>query len=170
MGRRSVLRSPTSRFQSRGSIRWPLAIQNFFPLPNQPGIINNYLAPAYQNWLHTTNWSFKLDHSLSPTIKIGWYFSRLEQNSPNANGVTQAYNAPAPVALRNVTTRVNYDQSITPTLLLHMGIGYIQQYQPTDYPSFTESSLGMQRVFPEPTASPRSADSSTEARRTSPQA
>src|SRR5215471_7351971 len=44
-------------------------IQAFFPLPNQPGIINNYLQPAYQNWQHTTNWSFKLDHSISPTVK-----------------------------------------------------------------------------------------------------
>jgi hypothetical protein len=122
-------------------------IQNMFPLPNQPGIINNYLAPAYQNWQHTTNWSFKLDHSLSPTIKLGWYFSRLEQNSPNANGVTDPYNAPAPVAMRNVTTRVNYDQSITPTLLLHLGVGYIQQYQPTDYPNFSQSSLGMNGYF-----------------------
>ncbi len=124
-----------------------LAIQNFFPLPNQPGIVNNYLAPAYQNWLHTTNWSFKLDHSISSTIKVGWYFSRLEQNSPNANGVTAAYNSPAPVAMRNVTTRVNYDQTITPTLLLHIGIGYIQQYQPTDYQNFSQSSIGMNGYF-----------------------
>ncbi len=124
-----------------------LAIQNFFPQANQPGIINNYLAPAYQNWLHTTNWSFKMDHSISPTIKIGWYFSRLETNSPGANGVTEAYNAPAPTALRNVTTRVNYDQTLTPTLLLHLGIGYIQQYQPTDYPSFSQSSIGMNGYF-----------------------
>src|SRR4029077_4276814 len=63
-------------------------IQTFFPLPNQPGIINNYLAPAYQNWKHDTNWSYKLDHSISPTIKLGWYFSRLLSNTPNANSVT----------------------------------------------------------------------------------
>ncbi len=124
-----------------------LAIQSFFPAANQPGIVNNYLAPAYQNWLHTTNWSFKMDHSISSTIKLGWYFSRLEQNSPDANGVTGAYNAPAPVATRNITTRVNYDQTLTPTLLLHIGIGYIQQYQPTDYPSFSESSIGMNGYF-----------------------
>ncbi|MBV9508136.1 MAG: TonB-dependent receptor [Acidobacteriia bacterium] len=122
-------------------------IQNFFPLPNQPGIINNYLAPAYQNWQHTTNWSFKLDHSISPTVKLSWYFSRLLQNSPNANGVAEAYNAPAPTANRNVTTRVNYDHTIKPTLLLHVGIGYIQQYQPTDYPSFNQSTLGMGGYF-----------------------
>ena len=149
MDRRSAVLSPTSRFRSRDSIRWLQQIQRFFPLPNQPGIINNYLAPAYQNWLHTTNWSFKLDHSISPTIKLGWYFSRLESNSPNANGVTQPYNAPNPTANRNVTTRVNYDQTITPTLLLHIGMGYIQQYQPTDYPNFDQSSLGMHGLFPD---------------------
>lgn len=122
-------------------------IQNFFPLPNQPGIINNYLAPAYQNWKHDTNWSYKLDHSISPTIKLGWYFSRLLSNSPNANSVTQAYNSPAPTSNRNVTTRVNYDQTLRPTLLLHIGVGYIQQYQPTDYPNFDQGSLGMKGYF-----------------------
>ena len=95
---------PVSRFDPVAA-----AIQQFFPSPNQPGLINNYLQPAYQNWKHDTNWSFKLDHSISSTIKLGWYFSRLESNSPNANGVAQPYNAPNPTANRNVTTRVNYD-------------------------------------------------------------
>jgi len=133
---------PVSRFDPVAA-----AIQQFFPSPNQPGLINNYLQPAYQNWKHDTNWSFKLDHSISSTIKLGWYFSRLESNSPNANGVAQPYNAPNPTANRNVTTRVNYDQSITPTLLLHMGVGYIQQYQPTDYPNFDQTSLGVHGYF-----------------------
>jgi len=119
----------------------------FFPLPNKPGIINNYLIPAYTNWLHTTNWSFKLDHSVSSTIKLSWYFSRLLQNSPNANGFTGAYAAPAPTANRNVTTRVNYDQTIRPTLLLHVGVGYIQQFQPTDYPAFDQTTIGLHGYF-----------------------
>jgi hypothetical protein len=122
-------------------------IQAFIPLPNQPGIINNYLTPSYQNWLHTTNWSFKLDHSISPTVKLSWYFSRLLQNSPNANGFTEAYAAPAPTANRNITTRVNYDHTLRPTLLLHVGVGYIQQYQPTDYPSFDQASIGLHGYF-----------------------
>jgi Carboxypeptidase regulatory-like domain/TonB dependent receptor len=127
--------------------QFALAVQNFFPLPNQPGIINNYLAPAYQNWQHTTNWSFKLDHSLSPTQKLSWYFSRLLDNDPNANGVTEAYNSPNPTANRNYTTRVNWDDTIRPTLLLHVGIGFIHQYQPTDYQNFNQSSLGMSGYF-----------------------
>ncbi|MBZ5579686.1 MAG: TonB-dependent receptor [Acidobacteriia bacterium] len=123
------------------------AIQAFFPTPNAPGIVNNYIIPSYQNWLHTTNWSFKLDHSISSTIKLSWYFSRLLENSPNANGFAGVYAAPAPTANRNVTTRVSYDQTLRPTLLLHVGIGYIQQYQPTDYPSYDQSKLGLTGFF-----------------------
>jgi hypothetical protein len=138
---------PNQRIQPTSFDQVAAKIQNFFPLPNQPGISNNYLAPAYANWKHDTNWSYKLDHSISPTIKLGWYFSRLESNSPNANSVTEPYNAPNPLANRNVTTRVNYDQTLRPTLLLHIGVGYIQQYQPTDYPNFDQSSLGMKGYF-----------------------
>jgi hypothetical protein len=133
---------PASRFDPVA-----VAIQNFFPQPNAPGIINNYIVPAYRNWRHTTNYSFKLDHSISPTIKLSWYFSRLLDNSPNANGFTAAYAAPPPYAGRNVTGRLNYDQSIRPTLLLHVGAGYIQQYQPNDYPAFDQTTLGLHGYF-----------------------
>jgi hypothetical protein len=124
-----------------------LAIQNLFPLPNQPGLENNYVIPAYVNWQHTTNYSFKLDHSISSTKKLSWYYSRLEDNNPNANGWTGIFEAPAATANRNYTTRVNYDQTITPTVLLHIGVGYVHQYQPTDYPNFNQSSLGMSGYF-----------------------
>jgi hypothetical protein len=42
---------------------------------------------------------------------------------------------------------VNWDDTIKPTLLLHVGIGYIQQYQPTDYPNFDQKSLGLSGYF-----------------------
>jgi len=133
---------PTTRFDKVAK-----TIQGFMPLPNQPGIVNNYLIPSYQDWRHTTNWSFKLDHSISPTIKLSWYFSRLTENDPNANGFSGIYAAPAATANRNVTTRVGYDHTLRPTLLLHVGLGYIQQYQPTDYPSYDQAQLGMSGFF-----------------------
>src|SRR5579883_3509412 len=133
---------PATRFDNVAK-----AIQAMMPLPNQRGIVNNYLIPAYQDWRHTTNWSFKLDHSISPTIKLSWYFSRLMENDPNANGFTGVYAAPAPTANRNITTRVGYDHTLRPTLLFHLGIGYIQQYQPTDYPSYDQSQLGLHGFF-----------------------
>jgi hypothetical protein len=134
--------NPTLRFDKVSQ-----AIQAFFPLPNAPGLINNYIIPAYQDYKHTTEWSFKLDHSISPTIKLSWYFSRLLTNEPNSNGFTGAYAAPNPTANRNITTRVSYDQTLRPTLLFHVGVGYLQQYQPTDYPNFDQSSLGMHGYF-----------------------
>ena len=133
---------PQIRFDKLSS-----AIQAMFPLPNQPGITNNYIVPAYLAWQHTTNWSIKLDHSLSPTLKLSWYFDRQLFNGNNANGVTDAYNSPNPTANRSVTTRINYDQTIRPTLLLHVGIGYLQSYQPTDYQNFDQSKLGMSGYF-----------------------
>jgi hypothetical protein len=133
---------PLSRFDPVA-----LALQNMLPLPNQPGIVNNYLIPSYVNWQHTTNWSFKLDHSISPTIKLSWYFSRLLTDSPNANGFPVTYGGTTATADRNVTTRVNYDHTIRPTLLLHIGVGYFQEYQPTVPAPFSESSIGMSGYF-----------------------
>jgi len=120
-----------------------LAVQKYFPHPTNANLTSNYAIPGYVNWLHTTNWSVKMDHSISPTIKISGYLSRLIENSPNANGYNYIASAPNPTVNRNVTTRLNYDHTIRPTLLLHLGIGYIWQRQPTDYPSFDQSTLGL---------------------------
>jgi Carboxypeptidase regulatory-like domain/TonB dependent receptor len=125
-----------------------LAVQNFLPLPNAPGIINNYNVPGYQPFQHTTNISWKLDHSLSPTMKVSWYLSRLLEDSNGANGTIGVYDAPFVAAIRNTTTRVNFDYTLRPTVLLHLGIGYDHQYQPFDVgSSFNQSSLGMSGYF-----------------------
>ena len=120
-----------------------LAVQNYFPLPTNANLTNNYVIPSYLNWQHTTNWSVKMDHSISPTIKISGYISRLLENSPNANGFSFISAAPAPTQNRNVTARFNWDDTIRPTVLFHVGIGYIWQRQPTDTPTFDQSTLGL---------------------------
>jgi Carboxypeptidase regulatory-like domain/TonB dependent receptor len=126
-----------------------LAIQKMLPLPNAPGIINNYNIPSYVNFTHTTDISWKIDHSLSPTMKLSWYLSHYMWNSPNANGITADFTGSVPTAYRNWTTRVNYDYTLKPTLLLHIGIGYLHQYEPTIPRSFDEASLGLHGYFDE---------------------
>ena len=42
---------PLTRFDSVA-----LAIQNMLPMPNAPGIINNYNIPSYTNFVHTTTY------------------------------------------------------------------------------------------------------------------
>ncbi|HEY7334314.1 MAG TPA: TonB-dependent receptor [Bryobacteraceae bacterium] len=124
-----------------------LAVQSMLPLPNAPGIINNYNIPAYVNYVHTTNFSWKIDQSLSPTAKLSWYYSHYGWNSPNANGFTQPFTGAVPTGYRNHTTRVNYDQSITPTLLLHVGVGYLHQREPTVPLKYDQTKLGLNGYF-----------------------
>jgi hypothetical protein len=133
---------PVSRFDPVS-----LNIQNMLPLPNRPGIINNYSIPSYTNWTHTTNLSWKIDHSLSPTMKLSWYLSHYAWNSPNANGFDTDFTGAVPTAYRNWTTRVNYDYTIKPTLLLHVGVGYLHQYEPTIPRPYDQTKLGLHGYF-----------------------
>lgn len=122
-------------------------VQAYFPQPNLPGVVNNYQAPAYSTFTHYTNPSFKVDESLSPTIKISGYYSHLVNTSPNADGIAMPLPAIAPTHNVSHTIRLNYDQTVRPTLLLHLGIGYLQTYNPSlvpPTPGFSEAtSLGL---------------------------
>jgi hypothetical protein len=133
---------PATRFD-------PVAIniQNLMPLPNTNAIVNNYNVPGYSTYLHTTNEAFKIDQSLSPTIKVSGYFSRLQTESPAANGFPLSIGGAAPGNDISYTVRMNYDQSIRPTLLLHVGIGYFQNYEPTLPSNFDQSTLGLHGYF-----------------------
>jgi len=117
-------------------------IQAFIPLPLNSALVNNYPIPAYTNFRHTTIPSFKLDHSVTATIKLAWYYSENRNYTPNADGLP----APITAALANDsvarTTRINYDQSITPTMLLHLGAGLLYLNQSSLTPQFNQSSLG----------------------------
>jgi hypothetical protein len=121
-----------------------LAIQKLLPLPNAPGDINNYNIPSYKSFQHTTNFSVKMDQNISPTIKVSGYYSQLNTLQPNVNGgITPLTLGGADTNQWNHTTRVNYDQTITPTLLLHVGLGYFQTTEPHVPPPFDQSTIGL---------------------------
>jgi hypothetical protein len=129
---------PITRFNQAA-----LAIQNLIPLPNAPGVLNNYNLGSYSDYQHTTNWSFKLDHSFSSTIKISGYLSHILTFNPNSNGIPGPVEQPSETNNRSTTVRVNYDQTIRPTLLLHLGVGYLYTYIPSGAPNYNENSLGL---------------------------
>jgi len=130
-----------------------LAIQNFIPLPNLPGVQNNYALPTYTDFQHTTNWSFKLDHSLSSTIKLSGYFSRITTLNPNSNGISGPIEQASGTDNRSNTIRINYDQTLRPTLLLHLGIGYLYTYVPSVVANYDQTTLGL-KGYPDPTHFP----------------
>jgi hypothetical protein len=121
-----------------------LAVQNYLPLPNNPNpnlLTNNYSVPFYTSYKHTTNPSVKIDHSISSKIKISGYWSRQLTDQPNHNGLNEVVTGVTATNNRSTTARLNYDQTLTPTLLLHVGAGYLYTYSPSIQQSFDLSTL-----------------------------
>src|SRR5579871_2359503 len=111
-------------------------IQNFIPLPNLgSGLINNY-RPVFVNPNRSLVPSVKVDQNLSAKAKISGYWSRLTNNSPSADGLPFPITSAVPRDYSSDTYRINYDHTLTPTLLGHVGIGLVRTiiFQPgTDY-------------------------------------
>jgi len=109
--------------------------------PNANSPINNYAIPAFDNFRHTTIPSIKIDHSLSSSIKISGYFSQTHTVSPNSIGLDPSLAPVAPQDDTSRTVRLNYDQTLTPTLLLHLGAGLLHTYRPLISPPYDQGQL-----------------------------
>ena len=138
----SVVRSPfpnntvpLTRFDPTAVI-----IQNMIPQPNSPGLIN-YTAPPYSNFRHTTIPSIKIDHSISSKMKLAGYYSATKTVSPQTNGFPQAFTALQPQSPLAQTIRLNLDTTLTPTLLFHVGAGYLHTSNPQGAPAYDQKQL-----------------------------
>ena len=118
-----------------------LAYQKFFIKPTQGGLQNNSLQPAFSNYRHTTIPSFKIDQNLSSKIKISGYYSATSTYSPNANGYTNLEEPATPQVQNSQTIRINFDETLTPTLLLHLGVGLLYFDQPTYPPAVNAGQI-----------------------------
>src|SRR5262245_54667498 len=130
--------------------RWdPVAkkVLAMLPTPTSSALTNNYTIPGYTNFRHTTIPSFKIDHNINEKNLISFYLSDTKTRSPNANGFTQNFTSAAPQASDAYTYRVNYDRTLSPTQLLHVGMGYLYQNIPSVPPEVDPQSLGFQTPF-----------------------
>ncbi len=118
-----------------------LAYQKFFIAPTSAGLLNNSLLPPFSNYRHTTIPSFKIDQNVSSKIKISGFYSATWTYSPNANGYTNLEEPATPQVQHSQTIRVNYDQTITPTLLLHLGVGLLYFDSPEYPPTVNAASI-----------------------------
>jgi hypothetical protein len=133
----ALLRNPYPNDMIPASQFDPIALklQALIPLPNVPfAPINNYAVPGYSNFQHTTIPSIKVDQSLSPTMKVPGYFALTRSESPGANGFSSATLSTTPTDDNTYTTRINFDYTVKPTLLLHLGAGLLY----FDHPQFTQ--------------------------------
>ncbi|HEY4087119.1 MAG TPA: TonB-dependent receptor [Bryobacteraceae bacterium] len=129
---------PQSRFD-------PVAmnIQKLYPGLSNANPTSNFLennaVPNNQQAI-----TFKIDESLPDNSKISFYFNKLTTNQ-----LTAADSLPFPIsavrvqAIYGTVPRLNYDKPITPTMLLHLGVGYQRFHNPDSSPV---QSLGYDAV------------------------
>src|SRR2546426_8065641 len=124
-----------------------LKVQAMLPAPTNNNLINNYTIPGYTNFRHTTIPSFKIDHNFSAKKRLAGYFSETHTVSPAANGLKQDFTAVMPQDDVSYTTRLNYDQTLTPTMLFHIGAGLVHTTHPALPKTFDQNTLGWAKNF-----------------------
>jgi hypothetical protein len=121
-----------------------------FPTAQNANLVGNYNGTIGGN-RYTAIPSVKLDHSISDKDKISFFWTRINTasqiSSPlgNADGLPQNIGQYRGTFIPTYTTRLNYDRTLSPTLLLHLGGGYYHTTFSDLAPnlSFDPASLGL---------------------------
>ncbi|HEY6342809.1 MAG TPA: TonB-dependent receptor [Bryobacteraceae bacterium] len=116
---------PLSRFD-------PVSIKltSYFPVANNSNFAGNY-AVTEPGQRYSSIQTVKVDHTISARDKISFYNSLLTtQNLINttlgsADGLPNSITAARGTFVWGYTERLNYDRTLRPNLLLHLGAGYI---------------------------------------------
>ncbi|HEU0006214.1 MAG TPA: carboxypeptidase regulatory-like domain-containing protein, partial [Terriglobia bacterium] len=111
-----------------------LKVQGLMPNPDNSELLNNW-DPRTQNFRYQTIPSVKIDHNFSPNSRFSGYWSVQDTDQ-----ITGADGLPIPITGRRDqkiyghTIRLNLDQTIRPTFLVHLGAGYVRFHNPDSAP------------------------------------
>ncbi len=119
---------PVSRFD-------PVAvnIQNLIPAAPLAGVVNNFL-PNIPTTRVTQIPSVKLDQVVGNNGRLSFFWQRTQTSAPISATFGQIDGLPDPLATNLGTFqnaplyRLNYDWTLSPSLLLHLGAGYRSNY------------------------------------------
>ncbi|MBZ5576222.1 MAG: carboxypeptidase-like regulatory domain-containing protein [Acidobacteriia bacterium] len=139
---------PAARFD-----KVAVAIQNLIPNPtNGNNSLNN--LPSFPNDRVTTNESVKLDHQLNSRMKISGLFltnataTQYSQSLNGSEGLPATITATRGSFSRSQQWRLNFDDTLSPTVLLHVGAGLLNylldDHSPTT--NFNDSAIGLTGV------------------------
>jgi hypothetical protein len=129
------------------------AIQNLIPNPTNGNNALNYL-PSFPNDRVTTNESVKMDHLLNAKMKISGLFltnasaAQYSQSLNGSEGLPAIITATRGTFSRSQNWRLNFDDTLSPTLLLHVGAGILQYLLDDHSPTtdFSDSTIGLTGV------------------------
>ena len=118
----------------------------YHPAPELPGITNNSIAPLGSPSADQRTAGFKIDHALRSNHRLSGMFNYTDRPSIKSPAPSRLLSVGRSTALENynfqvVTTRIirlNYDWSVSPTLLNHMGAGFSRFRNPNFSLSFNQ--------------------------------
>ena len=117
------------------------------PQPDSTGLINNF-HPVFGNPRLSFIPSVKIDHNLSSKSKISGYWSRTRTGTPNITGLPDVITTGVPSLIVSHTVRLNFDQSLTPTLLAHVGAGIVDTFSGQTSPAYDPvAQLGLRGTY-----------------------
>ncbi len=127
-----------------------LKMEELLPKAQNSNLTGNYSANVPGS-RYSAIPSFKIDHNLSAKDKLSFYWSRINTESQissplgNADGLPLQIGAYRGTFIPNYTMRLNYDRTLTPTILLHLGAGYYHTRFDDHAPflNFDPASLGL---------------------------
>jgi hypothetical protein len=107
-----------------------LKIQNLFPAPTTGDLINNWVYDI-PNPRDQVLPSLKIDHNIGSLTKLTFYWSYqsthdIAGNDPLPYPLTQKRDKTA----KGNTYRLNFDRTITPTFIFHLGAGFLRFNNP----------------------------------------
>ncbi len=99
-------------------------LQSLIPQPTTSDTLNN-LNLRYSNETVNSIYAIKMDHNISSKIKISGYWSLNDQHIPFPDGYAPPITSQRDLFETSHTARLNMDYTISPTMLLHVGGGYM---------------------------------------------
>ena len=110
-------------------------IQGLIPAPINNNLVLNWL-PNTANHKFQTLPSAKIDHNIGSNIRLSAYYS-----VQNTDQITSPDGLPIPITVRRDqliyghTSRLNYDQTISSKMVMHLGVGYLRFHNPDSAPT-----------------------------------
>ena len=121
-----------------------LAVLQYLPLPNQPGLVNNFLFSGTTDFTRDII-AARIDHTVSERQNFFVRFSYEKRNSLPTNYFNSAATSVANVKDRFYNTTINHVYSLTPTLINNIRYGFTRaaaQQGPNSF-GFNPTQLGL---------------------------
>jgi hypothetical protein len=120
------------------------------PQAQNANLVGNYTGTV-QGSRYSAIPSIKIDHNISSKDHLSFFWSRINTESQISSPLGGADGLPTDIGgyrgtfIPTYTTRLNYDRTVTPTILLHLGVGYYHTSFNDHAPNlnFDPASLGL---------------------------